>query len=101
MYMFILFVNRLVDLGDENITKLKSSEELSNEREEVQKEEIVLGEKIDMQDIDHLNNDKKTSSEEEKQLEYQSNHYERKWRRLIKVFFSISLSNISIYSNDR
>jgi seryl-tRNA synthetase len=99
--MFILFVNRLVDLGDENITKLKSSEELSNEREEVQKEEIVLGEKIDMQDIDHLNNDKKTSSEEEKQLEYQSNHYERKWRRLIKVFFSISLSNISIYSNDR
>jgi hypothetical protein len=94
-------VNRLVDLGDENITKLKSSEELSNEREEVQKEEIVLGEKIDMQDIDHLNNDKKTSSGEEKQLEYQSNHYERKWRRLIKVFFSISLSNISIYSNDR
>lgn len=86
--MFILFVNRLVDLGDENITKLKSSEELSNEREEVQKEEIVLGEKIDMQDIDHLNNDKKKSSEEEKQLEYQSNHYERKWRRLIKVFFS-------------
>jgi len=83
MDMFILFVNRLVDLGDENITKLKSSEELSNEREE----EVVLGEKID--------------SEEEKQVEYQSNHYERKWRRLIKVFFSISLSNISIYSNDR
>jgi hypothetical protein len=43
-------VNRLVDLGDENITKLKSSEELSNEREEVQKEETILGEKIDMQE---------------------------------------------------
>ncbi len=52
MYLnkFILFVNRLVDLGDENITKLKSPEELSNEREEVQKEETVLGEKIDMQE---------------------------------------------------
>ncbi len=48
---FILFfANRLVDLGDENITKLKSSEELSNEREEFQKEETILGEKIDIQE---------------------------------------------------
>ena len=44
------FANRLVDLGDENITKLKSPEELSKERDETGKEETVLGEKIDMQE---------------------------------------------------